>query len=297
MIIQSVTPHNVVTDKGNISVSLFPATFESKTITSVAELASFESEITEKKDCIHIQRVFAQFDLSLFSFSHTLSRPLGKIVTLPSGISLYVVSYDATRIVKASLANKRVKELFDKKIRGGLFTKGVDLSVVMLDDVFSLLNDICATVSQEVGFTLRVGADFAGNDVFDGKNYLGQYSPEDYFSFLVSLVDRYNLCFLQDSFVASDVARTKKLTQAVMHMAWVVKTKHVSHDVNAFLFDKPFVSVLENIGKNVPRIIQYYDIVDLYYAMHYTIPVVQYDISDVSFISVIEQCEQLLRKK
>ncbi|MGA9139114.1 MAG: phosphopyruvate hydratase [Methanocella sp.] len=134
-----------------------------------------------------------------------------------------VTSIGAPTIDEAVLANtlvhKRVKKILtDNGIVCGKGDEGGWAPQIKDAQAFEIVNQAVKEVSDEVEFEIRFGLDVAASELWDGNKYVykdAQRTPEEQIDYIASLVDKYNLYYVEDPLQENDFEGFAKLTDMV----------------------------------------------------------------------------------
>jgi enolase len=163
---------------------------------------------------------------------HELPVPLGNVIgggahaTDATDIQEFLVApVGAPNVSEAVFANAAVhaavgERLAADSIPAGLGDEGA--WAPQLDDAaaFALLSEVVAAVSDEVGFSIRMGLDVAATELYDPDTELYEYTDEtrdgtEQRAYIRSLVDEYDLLYVEDPLEEDDYDGFAALTDAV----------------------------------------------------------------------------------
>jgi enolase len=112
-----------------------------------------------------------------------------------------------------------VKKILQK--RGKLSGKGDEgawAPAIADTEAFEILSEAIATVSDEMNVEIRMGIDVAASELWDGRHYHykdGDLTTEDQIAYMLDLVDRYNLIYIEDPLYEEDFEGFADLTREV----------------------------------------------------------------------------------
>jgi enolase len=166
---------------------------------------------------------------------HELPYPLGNVISggqhtggkSPDIQEFLVLPYGADDFVEAATANVQVHrkigetlEKKDKLFAGGKSDEGA--WVANIDDLEALetLSRVCEEVSGELGFECGMGLDVASSSLWNGKRKSYVYTRErkkrnasEQLEFVLDLVEKYHLVYVEDPFHEEDYASFAELTK------------------------------------------------------------------------------------
>jgi len=166
---------------------------------------------------------------------HELPYPLGNVISggqhtggkSPDIQEFLVLPYGADDFVEAATANVQVHrkigetlEKKDKLFAGGKSDEGA--WVANIDDLEALetLSKVCEEVSGELGFECGMGLDVASSSLWNGKRKSYVYTRErkkrnasEQLEFVLDLVEKYHLAYVEDPFHEEDYASFAELTK------------------------------------------------------------------------------------
>jgi len=166
---------------------------------------------------------------------HELPYPLGNVISggqhtggkSPDIQEFLVLPYGADDFVEAAIANvqihRKIGETLEKKDKlfaGGKSDEGA--WVANIDDLEALetLSKVCEEVSGELGFECGMGLDVASSSLWNGKRKSYVYTRErkkrnasEQLEFVLDLVEKYHLAYVEDPFHEEDYASFAELTK------------------------------------------------------------------------------------
>jgi enolase len=166
---------------------------------------------------------------------HELPCPLGNVISggqhtggkSPDIQEFLVLPYGADDFVEAATANvqihRKIGETLEKKDKlfaGGKSDEGA--WVANIDDLEALetLSKVCEEVSGELGFECGMGLDVASSSLWNGKRKSYVYTRErkkrnasEQLEFVLDLVEKYHLVYVEDPFHEEDYASFAELTK------------------------------------------------------------------------------------
>jgi enolase len=152
-----------------------------------------------------------------------LPRPLGNAVgggahassNSPDIQEFLLLSLESKSFSSALFANAKIHSLMkkelqkaDKKFTGGKTDEGAWCPNISNPEILDILSKAAKTVSDEMGFKIRLGLDMAASEMFDGKNYAyhkfskksgkKKLNRKQQIDFVVGLIEKYDLCYVED---------------------------------------------------------------------------------------------------
>ncbi len=182
------------------------------------------------------------FNIPLFQhlagyFACEMPYPLGVVLSggehgkgkTPDIQEFLVLPVKATSFLDAARANilfhKRIGALLAKKkadFVGGRDDEGAWLANVSSEEAFDIISTACDEVCEQMGFECRFGIDMASSALWDSKENCYVYtrekkkrSTEEQYEYVMALIDRYNLIYVEDPFHEEDFESFAKLTKEV----------------------------------------------------------------------------------
>lgn len=170
------------------------------------------------------------------AFASTTPLPLGNVIG--GGVhakgatdiqEFLIVPTGAAEAQEAVLANaavhRKVKELLHRK--GCICGKGDEgawaPSITDLE-AFEILTEAVGMVSDELAVNMNIGIDVAASQLWNGEYYVYREctrSPEDQISYIVDLVDRHSLVYVEDPLHEEDFEGLAELTSQIGNRALV----------------------------------------------------------------------------
>jgi enolase len=177
--------------------------------------------------------------LLLFQFlggnaANTLPYPLGNCISggqhargkAPSIQEYLALPYGAESFLEAQTANaqihKRVGDVLKKKsttFNGGKSDEGAWIANITTDDAFEVIARVCEEVGNELDFECRFGIDVAASSFWKPKEEKYVYELEgikrdtaEQLEYLISLVEKYHLAYVEDPFSEDDFDSFAELT-------------------------------------------------------------------------------------
>jgi len=169
-----------------------------------------------------------------------VSRPLGNCVgggkhinkKSPDIQEFLLVSLDAKNFSEARKASDQIHSLFYKKLKirnkdfdGSMTCEGGWSPELSNLEVLPLLKECIDEINLKNNFKVRIGLDVAANSLYDGKHYCYKnYSKEqkikkltknEQIKFMKELVEKYNICYLEDPLYEDDFDGFAKLKQEI----------------------------------------------------------------------------------
>lgn len=207
------------------------------------------------------------FNIPLFQhlagyFACEMPYPLGVVLSggehakgkTPDIQEFLVLPVKATSFLDAARANilfhKRIGALLAKKkadFVGGRDDEGAWLANVSSEEAFDIISTACDEVCEQMGFECRFGIDIASSALWDSKENYYVYarekkkrSTEEQYEYVMTLIDKYNLIYVEDPFHEEDFESFAKLTKEVGNKVlvcgddlFVTNRKRLEHGIKA----------------------------------------------------------------
>jgi enolase len=167
--------------------------------------------------------------------AHELPYPLGNTISggqhtqgkSPDLQEFLVLSYGAESFLEAATANiqvhRKVGEALvkkDKLFGQGKSDEGAWVANVGNTEALEVLTGACEEVGAEMGFECGVGIDAASSSLWNGKNKTYDYQREkktrdsgEQLEFILELIRKYHLVYVEDAFHEEDFASFAELTK------------------------------------------------------------------------------------
>ncbi len=167
--------------------------------------------------------------------AYELPYPLGNVLSggrhahgrAPDIQEFLVLPISAKSFWDAAKANvtfhQRVGEILRKTketFTSGKSDEGAWIADINNNEALELMAQACRDVSNELGFECRVGVDIAASTLWDSKQELYVYShekskrtPEEQAEYILELIERYNLIYVEDPFHEEDFESFTWLTK------------------------------------------------------------------------------------
>lgn len=182
------------------------------------------------------------YGLLLFQFlggqvAHELPYPLGNVISggehalgkSPDIQEFLVIPYGAESFLEAAEANALIHQRTgaflkkkDKLFGGGKSDEGAWIANIGSLDALEILADICTEVGNELGFECGVGLDVAASTLWSEKEEAYVYrkegkkrSPREQASFVLGLIKKYHLVYVEDPLHEKDFEGFAELTKKV----------------------------------------------------------------------------------
>lgn len=151
---------------------------------------------------------------------------LGKATDIQEFLVLPVGAPSFARAVEANVAvHKKLRDILkkiDPTFTGGKGDEGAWAPNITNDEALEAVFTACEEVSEEVGFSCRAGLDFASSSLWDPEKKGYVYSrdglirsTEEQMEYVISLIERYRLVYVEDPFHEEDFESFEKLTSKV----------------------------------------------------------------------------------
>jgi len=179
------------------------------------------------------------YGLSLYqylggSMNSSLPYPLGNVIgggkhafgkatdiqeflVLPVGADSFSAAVEANARIHRKL--KRILGEMDSTFTGGKGDEGAWAPNISNDDALEALSKACSEVSEEMGFECRMGIDVAASSLWNPEKEVYVYERDgierdtgEQIEYILSLIDRYNLIYVEDPLHEDDYEGFKELT-------------------------------------------------------------------------------------
>lgn len=179
------------------------------------------------------------YGLSLYqylggSMNNSLPYPLGNVIgggkhafgratdiqeflVLPVGANSFSAAVEANARIHRKL--KGILGEMDSTFTGGKGDEGAWAPNISNDDALEALSKACGEVSEEMGFECRMGIDVAASSLWNPEKEVYVYErdgierdTEEQIEYILSLIDRYNLIYVEDPLHEDDYEGFKELT-------------------------------------------------------------------------------------
>ncbi|MGQ9641369.1 MAG: phosphopyruvate hydratase [Candidatus Bathycorpusculaceae bacterium] len=182
------------------------------------------------------------YGLLLFQYlgghvANELPYPLGNVISggkhsqgkTPDFQEYLALPYEAETFLDAAIANAKIhrkagaiiKEK-DKLFSGGKSDEGAWIANITNIDAFEVLAETCEEVSNELGFKCGIGIDVAASSLWSRKEKTYDYRREgkkrdsgDQLEYILELIRKYHLVYVEDPFHEEDFASFSELTKKV----------------------------------------------------------------------------------
>jgi len=166
------------------------------------------------------------------SLANTIPYPLGNTIgggkhsrgLGPDYQEFLVLPYGAPDIYTAIYANMEVhrevgrllaKE--DPTFAGGKNDEGAWTAKISTDKALEVLTEAVKSVSKRLGIEIGIGIDAAASNMWNGKAYVyanegRELGPREHFERIKSIIERYNLIYVEDPFHEEDFQSFAELT-------------------------------------------------------------------------------------
>jgi enolase len=134
-----------------------------------------------------------------------------------------VVPVGAKTFFDAQLTNTRVhkavkQELKKRGIFAGKGDEGAWAAQISDEDAFEIIETAIVSVEDALNVNVRIGVDVAATELWDGERYIykdKKLKPDEQISYIVELVERYNLLYVEDPLHENDFEGFAELTKSV----------------------------------------------------------------------------------
>jgi len=162
-----------------------------------------------------------------FPLGNTISGGLHALGKSPDLQEFQVLPYGAESFLEAATANiqvhKKVGEALvkkDKLFGQGKSDEGAWVANVDTQDALEIMVKACEEVGAEMGFECGVGVDAASSSLWNGKTKTYDYRKEkktrdfsEQLEFMLGLIKKYHLVYVEDPFHEEDFAGFSELTK------------------------------------------------------------------------------------
>ena len=170
-------------------------------------------------------------------FACEMPYPLGVVLSggehgkgkTPDIQEFLILPVRATSFLDAAKANilfhKRIGALLAKSkpdFVGGRDDEGAWLANVSSEEAFGIMSKACEEVCEQMGFESRFGIDMASSALWDPKEKCYSYprekkkrNAEEQYEYVMALIDKYNLIYVEDPFHEEDFTSFARLTKEV----------------------------------------------------------------------------------
>ena len=158
----------------------------------------------------------------------TLPRPLGNCIgggkhvdsNFKNEFQEYLLlSLDANSFSKAAKANLDIYDMLRNNFKHSKLTDEGALAMnLSTEEILEALKKLVDDYNTKNDFKVRIGIDVAADSFFDGKNYVyrdKKLTRQQQINYIVNLVDKYDLCYMEDPLEESDFAGFAEITRQV----------------------------------------------------------------------------------
>jgi len=192
-------------------------------VTASIATAKCASEILGIPLCLYLGGAFAK------ELPYPLGNVLGGGKHAEGSTSIQeflVIPTGAKSFLEAQRTNSEVhrKVRDELKARGIFAAKGDEgawAAQISDETAFEILNRAIEAVEKETGVEVRLGLDFAASELWNGEKYVYRektLSREEQLNYVVNLVEKYELLYVEDPFHEEDFESFSQLTRAVKCM-------------------------------------------------------------------------------
>jgi len=131
-----------------------------------------------------------------------------------------------------------------KTFTSGRSDEGAWIADINNNEAFELMTQTCEEVSKLLGFECRIGVDIAASTLWDSKKKCYVYShekvkrtPEEQAEYVLELIEKYNLIYVEDPFHEEDFDNFAWLTKTANHCLicgddlFVTNVKRLKHGI------------------------------------------------------------------
>lgn len=192
-------------------------------VTASIATAKCASEILGIPLCLYLGGAFAK------ELPYPLGNVLGGGKHAEGSTSIQeflVIPTGAKSFLEAQRTNSEVhrKVRDELKARGIFAAKGDEgawAAQISDETAFEILNRAIEAVEKETGVEVRLGLDFAASELWNGEKYVYRektLSREEQLNYVVNLVEKYELLYVEDPFHEEDFESFSQLTRVVKCM-------------------------------------------------------------------------------
>jgi enolase len=110
------------------------------------------------------------------------------------------------------------QELKKRGIFAGKGDEGAWAAQISDEDAFEIIETAIVSVEDALNVNVRIGVDVAATELWDGERYIykdKKLKPDEQISYIVELVERYNLLYVEDPLHENDFEGFAELTKSV----------------------------------------------------------------------------------
>ncbi|RLC33383.1 MAG: phosphopyruvate hydratase [Candidatus Nealsonbacteria bacterium] len=140
-----------------------------------------------------------------------------EFLVLPLGAESFSAAVEANAAIHRKL--KGVLGKLDASFTGGKGDEGAWAPNISNDEALEALSNVCQEVAEELGFESRVGVDVAASSLWDPEKELYVYKRDnverdsgEQIEYILSLIEKYNLVYVEDPLREDDFEGFKELT-------------------------------------------------------------------------------------
>jgi enolase len=187
----------------------------------------------------NVEAAANSYGLLLFQYlgghiAHELPFPLGNMISggkhtrgkSPDIQEFLGLPYGAGSFIEAATANTQIHKRIgvalkkkDKLFSGGKSDEGAWVANIGNVEAFELMAETCEKIGNELGFECGFGIDTAASSLWDGKEKAYVYeregkkrSPGEQLDFVLELIRKYHLAYVEDPFQEDDFESFAELT-------------------------------------------------------------------------------------
>ena len=231
-------------------------------VCNVSDFKKFDNVVVEKAFLNSLKSPWKFFDNS----SRTLPRPLGVVYSKSYNFKEFLVlSFDSKSVIKSWLANKEIAEKVSSKINSSFND----------EEILVVLSEVVEKVSKRLGFTFRLGVNVGASRLYKDKEYVysdRELDVNEHYEYLKGLIERFNLCYVEDPFIKSDKKTYKKFVNEMKSLAFVCPG-------NGVLLKEDNVNSL-NVKFNGTKILEYKNRMSVHLAVGLGINVLKCSVDD-----------------
>ncbi len=150
-----------------------------------------------------------------------------EILVFPCEADSYKTAFKMITEVHKRVADVLAKR--DKGFTGGKNDEGAWTTTLNDEDAIEIIREVSDEVSSEYGYRLHIGIDVAASSMWDGnilkyKYYRGAryLDPEEQYNYIIELIKKYDLKYIEDPFYEEDYNSFAKLTREVGNGRFIV---------------------------------------------------------------------------
>lgn len=222
--------------------------------------------------------------------SKQLPRPLSIVYKKEKGFSEFLLlSLDAKSILKSLWINKKISE----KLK---FDEDDDETILIkIQDEIDKLKNL-------VDFDVRIGINVNGDGIYkDGKYIYSNKSMDasEHYEFLVYLIDKYNLVYVENPFMAEDRESFGKFMKQTKHITLICGNTNNGLVNNTFLI-KNKINIKNKVQEmkdlRINPIMNCDSVLDLHLAVGFFVPILKHNILNSNIYDEYQRIESEIKE-